>query len=159
MLIRALEPADADACDAIMRGLPEWFGLEHGLVECRAGAVREDGGLAAVEGGARRRVRDAAPVDGCGARDHLARRAPRAARHGLGTALVEAAVARARAEGATFVTAWTVAASDPDPHYASTRAFYARMGFAAAAEAEIWGPENPAVLLVRSVTHQGAPLT
>ena len=158
MLIRALEPADGDACDAIMRGLPEWFGLEHGLVEA-ARAVREDGGLATVEDGdvagfaTVRRATDAA-LD----ITWLAVRRERH-RHGLGAALVEAAVARARAEGATFLTAWTLAASDPDPQYAATRAFYARMGFAAAAEAEIWGPENPAVLLVRSVTHQAAPLT
>ena len=160
MLIRALAPADADvdACDAIARGLPEWFGLEHGLVECSR-AVREDGGLAAVEFGAvqgfatLRRSTDAALEI-----TWLAVRRERHG-HGIGTALVEAAAERARSERAAFLTAWTVAASDPDPHYAATRAFYLRRGFAAAAEAEIWGPENPAVLLVRSVTHAGEPLT
>jgi GNAT superfamily N-acetyltransferase len=158
VLIRALGPADGDACDAIMRGLPEWFGLEHGLVECSR-AVREDGGFAVLQDGAvagfatLRRTTDAAL--------EITWLAVERARHGhgLGRALVEAAAARADAEGSTFLTAWTLAASDADPHYATTRAFYARMGFAAAAEAEIWGPENPAVLLVRSVTHARGPLT
>jgi GNAT superfamily N-acetyltransferase len=158
VLIRALAPADGDGCDAIMRRLPEWFALEHGLVECSR-AVREDGGFAALEDGALagfatlRRTTDAAL--------EITWLAIERARHGngLGRALVEAAAARADAEGATFLTAWTLSASDPDPHYAATRAFYARLGFAAAAEAEIWGPENPAVLLVRSVTHARGPLT
>lgn len=158
MLIRPLMPGDGDACDAIMGGLPEWFGLDEGLAEC-ARAVREDAALAVVEDGTvagfatMRRATDAA-LD----ITWLAVRRDQHG-HGLGTALVEAVVERAQAEGATFVTAWTVAASDPDPHYAATRAFYQRRGFAAVAEAEIWGPENPAVLLVRSVTHGATQLT
>ena len=159
VLIRALEPGDADACDAIMRGLPEWFGLEEGLAECGAGRARGPGarrGRRRRASPGSRRVRRA--TDAALDITWLAVRRERHG-HGLGTALVEAVVERAQAEGATFVTAWTVAASDPDPHYAATRAFYQRRGFAAVAEAEIWGPENPAVLLVRSVTHGATQLT
>jgi len=42
--------------------------------------------------------------------------------------------------------------SAPDEPYGRTRAFYRAMGFAALEEfTEIWGPENPALLMAKSV--------
>jgi N-acetylglutamate synthase-like GNAT family acetyltransferase len=71
-------------------------------------------------------------------------------RAGAGAALVAAAVAHARAQAARFLTVKTLSASDPDPGYAGTRAFYAAMGFLAVAELpELGGPENPTVLLLK----------
>ncbi len=35
-MIRRLSRDDADRCEAIIRGLPDWFGLEEGIVEARA---------------------------------------------------------------------------------------------------------------------------
>ena len=46
----------------------------------------------------------------------------------------------------------TLAASDPDPNYAATRAFYAALGFLPLEELpQVWGPENPCLLLVRTL--------
>jgi len=45
----------------------------------------------------------------------------------------------------------TLSSRHPDPGYAETRAFYLAMGFTEARELDIWGPENPAVLLTRPV--------
>jgi GNAT superfamily N-acetyltransferase len=46
LIIRPLLPADADACDAIVRDLPDWFGLDVGIRDCAA-AVRSQDGLVA----------------------------------------------------------------------------------------------------------------
>ncbi len=71
-------------------------------------------------------------------------------RHGAGRALVEAAAAHARGQGARFLTVKTLSARDPDPGYARTRAFYAAMGFWAIDELpEKWSPGNPQVLMLR----------
>jgi hypothetical protein len=48
--IRTLVAGDAPSCDAIMRGLPDWFGYEPGLEDC-AKAVRSQSGWVAEEDG------------------------------------------------------------------------------------------------------------
>lgn len=35
MQIRRLQQADVDACEAIVRGLPQWFGIEEGIAEAQ----------------------------------------------------------------------------------------------------------------------------
>jgi GNAT superfamily N-acetyltransferase len=146
--VRPLERRDAPGCDAIMVGLPEWFGLEAGLDDCRKAVRGPDGLVAELDGEVVGFVtwRQATPVaieiTWLAVRRDLHRR-------GVGRSLVEALVARAPAHGARVLTAWTVSDADPDPGYARTRQAYAAFGFMPVAEAQIWGPENPAVLLLR----------
>jgi GNAT superfamily N-acetyltransferase len=71
-------------------------------------------------------------------------------RRGVGGALVERAAAYARAEGFALLHVKTLAASDPDPGYAATRAFYAAEGFLPLEVIpEVWGADDPCLLLVR----------
>lgn len=51
VVLRALEPSDAEACDAIVRGLPYHFGQASGRAQAAA-AVRTQRGLVAVDDGA-----------------------------------------------------------------------------------------------------------
>ena len=70
-------------------------------------------------------------------------------RRGVGRALVEAAIARCRAQGVRFLTVKTLDASHPDPGYARTRAFYAAMGFTPLERfPELWDPSQPALMLI-----------
>lgn len=48
--VRPLTAADAEACDAIVAGLPYHFAMDEGRRQCAA-AVRRDPGLVAVEHG------------------------------------------------------------------------------------------------------------
>ena len=48
--VRALEPRDAEACDAIVHGLPYHFGQAAGRAQAAA-AIRTERGLVAVEVG------------------------------------------------------------------------------------------------------------
>lgn len=150
MLIRTLDHAgDADACDTIVAGLPEWFGADQGRADC-AVAVRSQRGLVAegaagIGGFVTWEMRN-----GFAEITWMAVRA-NARRNGLGRALLGALVDQLRAEGIGELRVKTLSSRDPYPPYAETRAFYRANGFEAIEELDIWGPENPAVLLARRV--------
>jgi rhodanese-related sulfurtransferase/GNAT superfamily N-acetyltransferase len=158
MAVRSLHAADATACDAIVAALPDWFGDEHGIRDC-AEAVRSQPGFVAT-------VDDA--VVGFLT---VARPRPRVAEiswmavhpdhrgDGHGRALIEALVQTLHDDGTRFLAVKTLSDRDPYPPYAETRAFYEAMGFLPLMELDIWGPENPALLFVRTVSQPpgGAP--
>jgi GNAT superfamily N-acetyltransferase len=80
--------------------------------------------------------------------------AVRLARHrsGVGRALMAAAEAHARSRGVRFLTVKTLGPSEAYEPYERTRAFYRAMGFAALEEfTEIWGPENPTLLMAKAL--------
>ena len=72
-------------------------------------------------------------------------------RAGHGRALIEALIESARATGARFVLVKTLSDAHPDQGYAQTRDFYRDMGFEPVAKMDIWGPKNPAQLLMRLI--------
>ena len=149
--IRPLAPADAPACDAIMRGLPEFFGHEGGLAAC-AQAVRSQRGWAAEEAG--RVVGFATWEPRTAAAAEITWMAvERDRRHaGIGTAIVETLVADLRAQGFRLALAMTSAGSKPprsDPDtYEPTRRFWLARGFLPLIELDIWDT-NTALLQVR----------
>jgi len=149
VLIRELRPGDAAACDAIVAGLPDWFGDPIGVREC-ASAVRWQPGLIATDDAIVRgfltwiRHAGAAEITWMAVRaDHR--------RSGIGRALLDALVAQLRDAGVAELRVKTLSSRHPDLGYAETRAFYGALGFEPVAELDIWGPENPAVLLRRSM--------
>lgn len=148
MRIRDLDhAADAGACDAIIAGLPAWFGSEQGIAHCAA-AVRSQRGLVAVTDGGVGGFLTWEVHDGIAEITWMAVRADARGR-GLGHALLDALVARLRADAVAELRVKTLSSRDPYPPYAETRAFYCANGFEPIEELDIWGPDNPAVLLVR----------
>jgi GNAT superfamily N-acetyltransferase len=150
MEIRPLASDDAPACDAIIAGLPEWFGNEQGIRDCAA-AVRSQAGLVAIvddlpSGFLTWEHRDPRVAE----ITWMAVRAD-ARRSGVGGALLVTLVERLRTEGVGRLDVKTLSDREPYPPYAETRAFYLANGFAKVAELDIWGPEDPAVLLSRSL--------
>jgi GNAT superfamily N-acetyltransferase len=150
-VIRPLVPVDAEACDAIIAGLPDWFGDPWGIEEC-ARAVRSQDGLVALD--------DAGEIVGfCtwvtsdAATAEITWMAVWAdgRRRGVGTALLDALVRELIRTGVRSLLVKTLSARDPYPPYAQTRAFYLANGFAEVEELDIWGPDNPAVLLRRDL--------
>ena len=148
-MIRELGPRDAQTCDAIVAGLPDWFGDPLGLVEC-AEAVRSQRGFVSVGKGG-----DVAGfltwIDQDPATVEITWMAVRAdsRRAGIGRELIETLFRSARGKGARFVLVKTLSDAHPDERYAQTRAFYRAMGFEPVSELDIWGPRNPAQLLMR----------
>ena len=146
--IRALDPErDASPCDAIVAGLPQWFGSEQGIRDCAA-AVRSRSGLVATDDEVigfltwEPRGDDAAEITWMAVRADVRRR-------GVGRSLVAALVDVLRVHGVTRLDVKTLSSRDPYPPYAETRAFYRANGFVEVEELDVWGPDNPAVLLSR----------
>lgn len=150
-MIRPLAPADAAACDAIVAGLPEWFGLDEGIRDA-ARAVRAHEGVVAEDAG------DVVgfltlvhPYPGTSEISWMAVRRERM-RRGIGTRLLDASVAALGERGVRLLTVKTLSdRTDPGPEYAGTRAFYLASGFVPVAELDVWGPENPCQLLARPI--------
>jgi ribosomal protein S18 acetylase RimI-like enzyme len=145
--VRNLAPDDAGTCDEIVAGLPDWFGDEQGIRTCAEAVRTQPGAVAELDG-------EVAGFltwerDGDGAEiTWMAVRADRR-RRGLGRALLDALMTMLRADGVRELRVKTLSARVEDEPYAETRAFYAAMGFTEARELDVWGPENPAVLLTR----------
>jgi GNAT superfamily N-acetyltransferase len=147
------------AAEEILRALPAWFGIESALLEYAAAAeelptfvVRAPGaGTPGAEpGGEVAGFLTLRPTSARAVEVHVMGVRPEHHRRGIGRALVERAAAYARAEGFALLHVKTLAPSDPDPGYAGTRAFYEALGFVPLEELpQVWGPENPCLLLVR----------
>jgi GNAT superfamily N-acetyltransferase len=150
-VIRPLAPTDAEACDAIVAGLPDWFGNADGVREA-ATAVRTHEGFVAEDG--REVVGFVTLVHPYPTTSEISWMAVRRDRHrtGVGTALLDAAVDLLKTRDRQLLTVKTLSdREDPGAEYARTRAFYLASGFMPVAELDIWGPENPCQLLARPI--------
>lgn len=150
-VIRPLHRNDAAACDAIVAGLPMWFGNADGIREA-AEAVRTHEGLVAEQ--ADEVVGFLTLVHPYPTTCEISWMAVRRDHHrsGVGRSLVDAAVDAVAARGVRLLTVKTLSdREDPGPEYAQTRAFYLAAGFVPVAELDIWGPQNPCQLLARPV--------
>jgi GNAT superfamily N-acetyltransferase len=148
-IVRDLSLDDAEACDAIIASLPEWFGLDEGIRDCAMAVRRERGLVIELHGSVVgfltvvERTRAMSEITWLAVRADLRGR-------GLGTHLVETLVARLRSVGARLLVVQTLSdREDPGPEYAQTRAFYFARGFVPAAELDLGDPDNPIQLMAR----------
>jgi GNAT superfamily N-acetyltransferase len=147
MRMRSLAPDDAPRCDAIVAGLPAWFGDEDGIRECHEAVRLARGLVAETDGGVVGFLTVADTEPSVREITWMAVHADHR-RTGIGRALVAALREGARREGVARLVVKTLSdREDPGPEYAQTRAFYLAMGFVPVAELDIWGPQNPAQLL------------
>ncbi len=139
---------DPAAVERLLRGLPEWFGIESSIVEYVEAAGRLPG-LLAYDGDEvvgvlvlERHFPTAAEI-------HLMAVERSRHRAGVGRALVAAAEAEMAADGVTLMSVKTLGPSHPDPGYALTRLFYAALGYQPVEELlDLW-PGNPCLLMVK----------
>ncbi len=80
---------------------------------------------------------------------------PDGRRHGYGRALLDAVVAELQRDGSRYLVVKTLSDREVYEPYAETRAFYIATGFTPLIDLDIWGPENPALLFVRSIAVPG----
>ncbi len=148
-----LEPAGSGAvCRSILAELPEWFGLPESNAAYERTAEAGPAWLAAEDGQAiglmllKPHFADALEIELLIVRQGHHRA-------GAGRALIDQAVALARAEERRFVTVKTRGPSLRYEPYERTRAFYLAVGFVPLEEfIEIWGPENPCLFMVEPVS-------
>jgi ribosomal protein S18 acetylase RimI-like enzyme len=141
----------ANACVPLLRLLPDWFGLEAGILNYE----REIGQLPTF----------LAKADGkeCGflsLKQHTPYAAeifvmavhPHVHRNGIGRALVEAAEAHAKELKIEYMQVKTLGPSRPDEGYVRTRAFYEAMGFRPLEEfKQIWDENNPCLIFIKKL--------
>jgi GNAT superfamily N-acetyltransferase len=148
LLIRSLTPDDIPQCERILRGLPEWFGIEEALVRY----VRDIGALpayVAVDEGEvlgflalRHHNPEASEVHVMEVRRDCHGR-------GIGRALIRHVEAEL-AGNVKLLQVKTLGPSKPDHGYERTRAFYLSMGFIPLEEtAAFWGEQQPTLIMVK----------
>jgi ribosomal protein S18 acetylase RimI-like enzyme len=154
LAVRALRVGDAPHCDAIVAGLPEWFGNDEGIEQCRR-AVRTHEGLVADAGEEllgfltfERLWPETAEITWLAVRRESRRR-------GVGRALVHAL--EERLEGVELIAVKTLSSKAQYEPYEQTRAFYSALGFLPVQELDIWGDQNPCLLMARPRRGAAAP--
>ncbi len=138
-------------CEAILRSLPEWFGIEEGLVHY-ADATLQLPTFALTEKrnavgfiSLNQHFPESSEVH-CMAvhREHRGK--------GFGRVLLEHAEHWLRGRHTRFLQVKTVSASLEDAAYEQTRGFYARMGFVPLQEfPELWDPHNPCLQMIKGL--------
>lgn len=143
-----------DVVDALLRSLPEWFGIESSIVGYVESARDLPTYLARAAGD------DGRPPVGVLL---AARHFPGAAeiyllavdrslhRGGVGRALVAALERDLIADGVSLLQVKTLGPSHPDPGYAMTRLFYEAMGFAPLEENHDLWPANPCLIMIKTL--------
>lgn len=140
-----------DVVDALLRSLPEWFGMESSIVDYVESAkelptyLARPVGLDSQSVGvllAVRHFRGAAEI-------HLMAVDRSLHRSGVGRALVEALERDLISDGVSLLQVKTLGPSHPDPGYLKTRQFYEAMGFAPLEENHDLWPANPCLIMVK----------
>jgi GNAT superfamily N-acetyltransferase len=156
---------DPGAVERLVRALPQWFGIESSVAEYVESAARLPTYLAwsASESGAD--DQDDPPVGTllaarhfpCSAEIHLMAVDPALHRRGVGRALVTALEADLAADGVEFLQVKTLGPAHPDAGYALTRQFYAAVGFRPLEEIHGLWPDNPCLVMVKSLQQPPRP--
>ena len=142
---------DLPDCERILRGLPDWFGIEESIAgyidalpTARVLVARQNGRVTGFLA-----LRDHNPSTS----EILVMAVERHAhRTGIGRALMAEAVQHAFDRGKTLLEVKTLGPSHPDPFYARTRQFYEAMGFLPLEELDELWPGNPCLIMVKVLT-------
>ncbi|HEY1426631.1 MAG TPA: GNAT family N-acetyltransferase [Caulobacteraceae bacterium] len=144
-------PAGAE-CASILAELPEWFGIPQSNAEYAEAAEREQAWVA-DDGGEPLGLMVLMDTGFSALDVHLLAVRPRVHRRGVGRALIGQARALAQAAGKPFLTVKTQGPSAEYEPYERTRRFYEAVGFKGLEEfMQIWGPENPCLIMVMPVS-------
>lgn len=146
---RQLAKADILTCERILRGLPDWFGIEDSNRQYIADLATMPTLVAAAAGEVLGFLtsRGHNPAS---AEIHVIAVRRDARRRGVGRALLAALEEQLTADGVRFLQVKTLGPSHPDPSYARTRSFYAAMGFLPLEETTaFWGADQPCLVMVK----------
>jgi ribosomal protein S18 acetylase RimI-like enzyme len=139
---------EADECEAILRSLPDWFGIEASIVQYRKDLDRMQTEVAVIDGRIagfitiHHRFPETAEI-------HLIAVRREHHRAGIGRTLVEHAQRLLTSQGVEYLEVKTQGPSRPNLYYDRTRSFYQAMGFRPLEENNLWGEKNPCLILVK----------
>ena len=152
VVLRDVEGGAGAVCDAILQVLPEWFGIPEANAHYVETAETHPGVVASV-GAADVGITTLEQHSEHAAEVYLMAVAPSHHRQGIGTAMLRHVEARLAAMGVEFLQVKTLSERQPDAGYDKTRRFWLASGFRRLEEfPTLWGPDNPALQLVKSLT-------
>lgn len=142
----------SQACEAVLRALPEWFGIEAATLQYIE-SVKDMQTLAAHDGhGVLVGFLSLTYHFEINAEIYVMGVLPSLHRSGVGGTLVESAKQLARQRSAKFLSVKTLSPIREDKAYKKTREFYEALGFFKFEEfANLWGPDNPCLEMVLSL--------
>lgn len=147
--IQTLAESEGPLCEAILRSLPAWFGIEEAIQHYAKAIVDMETHVARCDGEivgfitCQRHFPRAAEIHVMAVREANHRQ-------GLGRMLVAHAEQQLAADGVEFFQVKTLAPSHPDQNYAKTRKFYKAVGFTPfEANENIWDARNPCLIMVK----------
>jgi len=155
--LREQPTGSGPVCRQILAALPGWFGIP-GSVESYVAMADRSPTVIASHHGEDVGILTVVLHGPYSAEIYVMAVMPGLHRQGIGGAMlryVEASLARV---GVEFLQVKTLSASRPDDGYEKTRAFYCAHGFRTLEELpDLWGPDNPAVLMVKVVARVTGP--
>ena len=142
-------------CEAVLRTLPKWFGIEHALLMYVEDTTKlptfalDDGSRLVGFLTLRQHFPEAWEI-------HCLAIAADSRNRGLGSMLLAHCESWMRERGAHWLQVKTVAETNPSAEYWETRKFYEARGFAPLEIfPELWDPWNPALQYVKSLCATG----
>ncbi len=149
--LRSQSSGSGPICRQVLGELPGWFGIEQSVEDYVAVADQSPTMVASVDGkdvGFLTTVRHSPYA----AEIYVMGVLPQYHRHGIGSQLLGHAERSLAADGVEYLQVKTLSPSRHDAGYERTRAFYHACGFRALEEfPNLWGPENPALQMVRAL--------
>lgn len=146
--ITKMLPDAAEACEQILRALPEWFGIEEAIVlyrkdiETMPTYVALDGDQIVAFLTVNQHNEYSAEIQVMGVLTPYHRK-------GVGRMLVEHIEKILRDENYEYLQVKTLAPSHPNEPYQRTRRFYASCGFRPLEENKLWGDVNPCLIMIK----------
>lgn len=148
VLIRRMAKGESAQCERVMRSLPRWFGVEASIVdyaratEAMETYVADDSGEVVGFVTLNQRSPSAAEIHCLALREKY---------HGtgLGRALMERIEAELALRSIEYLQVKTLGPSRPNAEYERTRGFYQHLGFRPLEENDLWGNDNPCLMMVK----------
>lgn len=135
----------------VLRGLPDWFGIEKALLDYVDG-VSELPFLAAMDGDACVGFIAVKIHHGHTGDIYVLGILPEYHKQGIGRQLMEAADLFFRENGCKYVIVKTLSELAESEHYERTRQFYLRVGFEPLITlTEMWDEENPCLIMIKEL--------
>ena len=151
IVIRQMETREHALCDRILRGLPDWFGIEEAIVNYVRDLQNMETWIAEADGEC---VGFSAinQHNEYSAEIHVMAVAEEYHRQGIGRQLVEHSEATLLSRSVEFLQVKTLSPSRPNTHFERTRRFYESMGFRPLEENLLWGERNPCLIMVKHLS-------
>ena len=144
-------PSYEQDCADLIAALPDWFGIPEANASYLESLNKFPSWVATIDEKVVGVITLAGPYP-ASFEIHFMAVHPNYHRQGIGKMLVEHIEEEARKSVGKWLHVKTLSASHPDPYYARTREFYYALGFTPLFETDsLWGPENPAVILIKAL--------